>query len=74
MCSISEKINKTLKKIKYIDILKSQCILLCLRRFINDLPNKSDERAHIAFSDERYNKQTHNNMQRWSLRRSTGKW
>ncbi len=27
-----------------------------LRGFINDLPYKSDEMAHVAFSDERDNK------------------
>ncbi len=37
-------------------ILKSRCILLCLHRFINDLPYTSDEMAHVAFPDERYNK------------------
>ncbi len=31
-------------------------IILSLRGFINDLPNKSDEMAHVAFPDERYNK------------------
>ncbi len=37
-------------------ILKSRCFLRCLRGFINDLPYKSDEMAHVAFSDERDNK------------------
>ncbi len=32
------------------------CIFLCLCRFINDLPYKSDESAHVAFPDECYNK------------------
>ncbi len=26
---------------------------------------QSDEMAHVAFPDEHYNKQTHNNTQRW---------
>ncbi len=32
------------------------CIPQCLCRFINNLPFKSDEIAHIAFPVERYNK------------------
>ncbi len=35
-------------------ILKSRTILLCLLGFINDLPYKSEEMAHVAFLDERY--------------------
>ncbi len=31
-------------------------LLVCLRRFINDLPYKSDEMAHVVFPDECYNK------------------
>ncbi len=45
-----------------------------LRKFINDLPYKSDEMAHVVFPDERYNKQKHADLQRWSLRRSKCKW
>ncbi len=37
-------------------ILIVNLILLCLHRFINYLPYKSDEMAHVAFPDEHYNK------------------
>jgi len=49
----STRVNSRVKVCAFI--LKSRCILsLC--RFIKDLPYKSDEMAHVAFPDERYNK------------------